>query len=204
MENELWILKLPEAALKDLLRVPERYARFCFDATQGLGRLFLEQLTACARNMDECPIAAHSTLVEQLLTTLKLTLQQDERVLKSESSNIGTLHLARVERHVLQNLGDPELSPQSIAQACNLSLRYLHKLFSSTPCTLREWVRKQRLESVYRQLRNPQCHLSIGQLAFQAGFSDQAQFTRAFRILFGSTAREVRTASALDALQASV
>jgi AraC-like DNA-binding protein len=116
-------------------------------------------------------------------------------VLGSEGSNLSTLHLSRVERYVAQNLGDPDLSPQSIASACGLSVRYLHKLFASTPFTLSEWVRQQRLEAVPRQLRDPQCHLSIGELAFRWGFNDQAQFTRAFRQQFGCTAREVRGVS---------
>jgi AraC-like DNA-binding protein len=49
---------------------------------------------------------------------------------------------------------------------------------------------------VHRQLCDPHCHLSIGQLAFRWGFADQAQFTRAFRQRFGCTAREVRAARA--------
>lgn len=96
-------------------------------------------------------------------------MQQDERVLGSEGNNLSTLHLTRVEQYVLQHLGDPELSPATIASACGLSLRYLHKLFAITPYTLGEWVRQQRLEAVHRQLRDPHCHLAIGELAFRWG-----------------------------------
>ncbi|WP_240112287.1 helix-turn-helix domain-containing protein [Pseudomonas aeruginosa] len=191
-DNDLWVLKLPERALKGHLRGPERYTRYCFDATQGLGRIFVEQLDLCARHFEGCPTAASHLLLEQAMSTLLLALQQDERVLGSEGSNLSTLHLTRVEQYVRQNLGDPDLSPQSIASACGLSLRYLHKLFASTPYSLGEWVRQQRLEAVHRQLRDPRCHQSIGELAFRWGFSDQAQFTRAFRQQFGCTAREVR------------
>lgn len=73
-------------------------------------------------------------------------------------------------------------------------MRYLHKLFAITPYTLGEWVRQQRLEAVHRQLCDPHCHLAIGELAFRWGFTDQAQFTRAFRQHYGCTAREVRAA----------
>ncbi|MCY1353471.1 Transcriptional activator NphR [compost metagenome] len=191
-DNDLWVLKLPERALKGHLRGPERYSRYCFDATQGLGRVFVEQLDLCARHFEVCSTPARHLLLEQAMSTLLLALQQDDRVLGSEGSNLSALHLTRVEQYVRQNLGDPDLSPQSIASACGLSLRYLHKLFSSTPYTLGEWVRQQRLEAVHRQLRDPHCHQSIGELAFRWGFNDQAQFTRAFRQQFGCTAREVR------------
>ncbi|WP_027593514.1 helix-turn-helix domain-containing protein [Pseudomonas sp. LAIL14HWK12:I7] len=195
-ENDLWVLKLPERALKANLLGHKRYTRHCFDASQGLGRIFVEQLDLCARHFDASPAAARHLLLEQASATLLLALQQDERVLGSEGSNLSTLHLTRVEHYVLQNLGDPDLSPQAVATACGLSLRYLHKLFSITPYTLGEWVRQQRLEAVHRQLCDPHCHLSIGQLAFRWGFADQAQFTRAFRQRYGCTAREVRAARA--------
>ena len=72
------------------------------------------------------------------------------------------------------------------------TLRCQHKLFATTSYTLCEWIRLQRLEAVHRQLRDPHCHLSIGELAFRWGFSDQAQFTRAFRQQYGCNPREVR------------
>ena len=100
--------------------------------------------------------------------------------------------LRRIKRFIDQNLRLRHLDPEMIAHAFGISTRYLHKLFSSTPYTLGEWVRQQRLEAVHRQLRDPHCHQSIGELAFRWGFNDQAQFTRAFRQQFGCTAREVR------------
>ncbi|MCJ7850509.1 helix-turn-helix domain-containing protein [Pseudomonas monteilii] len=193
-QNDLWVLKLPEQALKANLLGHKRYTRHCFDASHGLGRIFVEQLDLCARHFDASPVAARHLLLEQASATLLLALQQDERVLGSEGSNLSTLHLTRVEQYVLHHLGDPELTPQNIASACGLSLRYLHKLFAITPYTLGEWVRLQRLEAVHRQLRDPYCHLTIGELAFRWGFADQAQFTRAFRQQYGCTAREVRAA----------
>jgi AraC-like DNA-binding protein len=193
-QNDLWVLKLPERALKANLLGHKRYTRHCFDASQGLGRIFVEQLDLCARYFDASPAAARHLLLEQASATLLLALQQDERVLGSEGNNLSTLHLTRVEQYVQQHLGDPELSPQTIASACGLSLRYLHKLFAITPYTLGEWVRQQRLEAVHRQLCDPHCHLAIGELAFRWGFTDQAQFTRAFRQHYGCTAREVRAA----------
>ncbi|MNC73025.1 Transcriptional activator FeaR [compost metagenome] len=79
-----------------------------------------------------------------------------------------------------------------IADACGLSVRYVHKLFTTTPFSLSEWIRLQRLEVIHRRLRDPHCHLSIGELAMHWGFSDQAQFTRSFRQHFGCTASEIR------------
>lgn len=53
--------------------------------------------------------------------------------------------------------------------ACELSLRYVHKLFSATPYSVNEWIRLKRLEAVNRQLKDPQCHLLIGELVSLGG-----------------------------------
>lgn len=194
-DNDLWVFKLPERALHGQLRAAERYTRLCFDAKRGLGRIFVDQLTMCAARFDECADAARHMLLEQALSTLLMALRDDERVLNSESSNLASLHLQRIEHYLEKQLGNPDLAPQLIADACGLSVRYLHKLFSSTPYSLGEWIRLRRLEAVNRSLHNPNCHLSIGELAMRWGFSDQAQFTRSFRQHFGCTAREVRSGS---------
>ncbi|HHJ4328266.1 TPA: helix-turn-helix domain-containing protein [Klebsiella pneumoniae] len=193
-DNDLLVLKLPERALQGRLRGVERYTRFCFDAQRGLGRVFVDQLALCAERFAECDAGVQHLLLEQAHATLLMVLQGDARVLASEDSPVSSLHLQRVEQYVGQHLHEPELSPQQVAMACGLSLRYLHKLFASTPYTLGEWVRLQRLEGVWRQLRDPHCHLSIGELAFRWGFSDQTQFARAFRQHYGCTARDVRAA----------
>jgi AraC-like DNA-binding protein len=195
-DNDLWVFKLPERALQGELRGAERYTRFCFDARRALGRIFVDQLAMCAARFDECDEAARHMLLEQALATLLMALRDDERVLNSESSHLAALHLQRIEHYVDTQLGNPDLAPPMIAAACGLSLRYLHKLFSSTPYSLGEWIRLRRLQAVKRSLHDPNCHLSIGELAMRWGFSDQAQFTRSFRQHFGCTASEVRSSAA--------
>ena len=192
-DNDLWVFKLPERALHGQLRGAERYTRLCFDAKRGLGRIFVDQLAMCAARFDECEEAVRHMLLEQALATLLMVLRDDERVLSSESSNLAAMHLQRIEHYVEQQLGNPDLAPPMIASACGLSVRYVHKLFSSTPYSLGEWIRLQRLEAVNRGLNDPGCRLSIGELAMRWGFSDQAQFTRSFRQHYGCTASSVRT-----------
>lgn len=194
-DNDLWVFKLPERALHGQIRGAERYTRFCFEARRGLGRIFVDQLAMCAARFDECDADARHMLLEQVLSTLLMALRQDERVLNSESSSLAALHLQRIEHYIDRNLCSAELNPQHIAQACGLSVRYLHKLFFSTPYSLGEWIRLKRLEAVYQRLRDPHCHLSIGELAYRWGFSDQAQFSRHFRQHFSCTASEVRAVS---------
>ena len=160
-DNDLWVFKLPEHALHGQLRGAERYTRFCFDAKRSLGRIFVDQLAMCAARFDECDHTTRHMLLEQALSTLLMALRQDERVLNSESSNLAALHLQRIEQYVEQNLCSSELTPQQVADACGLSVRYVHKLFTTTPYSLGEWIHLQRLEAINRRLHALHYRLSI-------------------------------------------
>lgn len=190
--NDMWVLKVPEGAMKTRIRRPERYSQHCFSAHEGIGCAFVEFLKICSQHVNECSVEDQSRLFEQALSMLSMVLEQDERVLNSDQSHLRSAHLMRIERYISANLGDPELSPAHIAHACGISLRYLHKLFAGSGYTVGEWVRVQRLEAAHRELESLPVGVNIGEVAYRWGFSDQAQFSRGFRKQFGYSASELR------------
>jgi AraC-like DNA-binding protein len=194
--NDMWVFKIPSLAMKHRIRRPERYSQHCFSAQKGIGCAFVEFLMICSQRVNECSPDDQNRLFEQALSMLSLVLEQDERVLNSDQSHLKTAHLMRIERYISANLGDPELTPARIADFSGISLRYLHKLFSGSGYTVREWVKVQRLEAAHRDLAASPHGINIGEIAYRWGFSDQAQFCRAFKQHFGYSASELRNESA--------
>lgn len=190
--NNMWVFKVPGESMKTHVRRAERYSQHCLSAQKGIGRAFVEFLMICSQRVKECNVESQNLLFEQALSMLSLVLKQDDRVLLSDQSNLKTAHLARIERYVSANLGDPELTPEKIANFCDISLRYLHKLFSGSGYTVSEWVRVQRLEAAHRELEYIPDGINIGEVAYRWGFSDHSQFSRVFRQQFGYSAREFR------------
>ena len=82
-----------------------------------------------------------------------------------------------------------------VAQACGISVRYLHQVFSTSGTSVSQWVRELRLIACEQQLREARRKESIAEIAYQWGFGDQAQFSRHFRAYFGCTAKQLRTRS---------
>ncbi|WP_431024063.1 AraC family transcriptional regulator [Halomonas sp. H5] len=196
--NAMWVFKVPGKAMQHRVRRPERYSQHCFDAEKGMGRAFVEFLMICAERYEECSLGDRNRLFEQALGMLSLVLEQDERVLNSDQSHLKTAHLMRIERFIASQLGNPELDPALVAAHCGISLRYLHKLFSETGHTVNEWIRRQRLGAARRDLCDAACGITIGEIAYRWGFSDQAQFCRAFRRQFGCSASEMRRRILVD------
>lgn len=193
--NDMWVFKIPSQSMKHRIRRPERYSQHCFSAQQGIGCAFVEFLMICSQRVNECSSQDQNRLFEQALNMLSHVLEQDERVLSSDQSHLKTAHLMRIERYISANLGNPELTPARIAAFCGISLRYLHKLFSGSGYTVGEWVRGQRLEAAHRDIEASPMGINIGEIAYRWGFSDQAQFCRAFRQHFGYSASELRSGS---------
>jgi AraC-like DNA-binding protein len=101
--------------------------------------------------------------------------------------------LARVMSYIREHLGDPELSPETVAAAHHISVSYLHRLFASRDLTVAATIRTQRLDRARRDLTDPRLsHIPIHRIAAHWGFRDHATFTRAFRTQYGIPPRALR------------
>jgi len=109
-------------------------------------------------------------------------------------------HRERIKRFAQENLRNPELTVERIAEAVSLSPRQIHRLFANEAMSLMRWVWVQRLENCYRELRDSaSAKRSISEIAYNWGFNDQAHFSRAFRKHFGFPPRDARVQAVPDA-----
>ncbi|MEU2234945.1 helix-turn-helix domain-containing protein [Streptomyces vietnamensis] len=99
----------------------------------------------------------------------------------------------RVRDHINRNLGDPDLSPERIARAHRISVRYLHRLFEGEGTTVGQLIRQRRLEECGRELaRRGRAAPTVSAVAQRWGFVNPAHFSRAFRAAYGVSPREWR------------
>ena len=106
---------------------------------------------------------------------------------------ISAARMHAIKSDIMHNLTSGDLSATTLAARHKISRRYIHALFEREGTTLSRFVTAQRLAQVQRALGDPgQAHLTIGVIAFDAGFNDLSGFNRAFRQHFGMTPREFR------------
>ncbi len=102
----------------------------------------------------------------------------------------------RIRAFIEQHLGDPWLSPSSIAEAHHISLRYLQRIFQQDDQTVTGWIRRRRLERCRRDLADPLLTAQpVHAVAAMWGFSHPQHFSRAFRADFGMSPQEYRRAA---------
>jgi len=106
---------------------------------------------------------------------------------------------SRIQRFINEHLADPGLVPAEIAAAAEISVRHLHRIFSSTGNTLGDCIRARRLEQCRNDLANPRLrNKTITEIAFSWGFSESAHFSRSFRKQFGICPRIFRAQTGLQ------
>lgn len=106
-------------------------------------------------------------------------------------------HRMRIRTHIEKHLTDPDLTPTTIARACQINLRYLHRLYALEEETLARYILRRRLEESARALSSPNRSRSITEIAFAYGFKSATHFGRAFRDRYrvtpGTYSRAIRT-----------
>jgi AraC-like DNA-binding protein len=182
------VLMFPHSAL-DL--PPEAMAQITATAisgTAGLGQLVSPFLVRLAENLESISGPNGIRLVHNaldLVTTL-FNGELDQRAAGSRDPH--QLLLARIRDHIEAHLGDPDLSPSSIASAHYISTRHLHELFRELGSTVAASIRERRLERCRRDLRDPVlADRPVTAIAARWGFLDSAHFSRIFRASYGES-----------------
>jgi AraC-like DNA-binding protein len=136
--------------------------------------------------------------VGDLLTTL--IANQASPAAAEEDDQAARAFVRRIRHYVNQHLADPDLTPESIAAAHRISLRYLYKLWALEGTTIGRWIQQRRLEECRRELgRLGQSGPAISVVAQRWGFVNAAHFSRSFRTVYGQSPSDWRNQSRIGA-----
>ncbi|MCC5999398.1 MAG: helix-turn-helix domain-containing protein [Pararhodobacter sp.] len=190
--NRQWVFKVPTASVRARVGAAERLGGLTFDATQGVASYFLTSLRNVVQHIEQLDAPAREAAGSHMLELLCLTISRDHRVLGSNKSSIRAAHLARAEQFIRENLKNPALSPQMVADGCGISLRYLQRLFHEIDQSINTYIRERRLRRSDEDLRSSLSRVSIAEIAYRWGFADQSHFSKHYKAHFGRTPSETR------------
>ena len=192
---ELVGIKMPAAPLYARVADPHRCCGVARPARNGLGRLTADFLRSVRKEIDTVSVPFGESLGRTIVDLTGLLLDAtDDDSLTCEAAPYSVMH-RRCVAYVETNLCDPKLSPEVIARAMGISVRHLHRVFSSAGDSVCEFLRKGRLERCRGDLLDyRKRHLSIAEIAFRNGFISAGHFAESFKAEFGVTARSIRKA----------
>jgi len=205
------LLDFPEPArtkvflvARDLLGIDESHVRLLVGApvprTSPLGALlspFLSDLAPTA-SASRPPVGE---MLARNAVHLLATLAAERLGERAAAAGVRSPLVPRIHEFIELRLTDPELSPEAIARAHHISVRYLHKLFKDEGTTVGRWVQRRRLEECRRELGSrARGNPTIAAVAGRWGFLSAAHFSRVFRAAYGISPREWRDAVVRDPL----
>ncbi|MCC2280431.1 helix-turn-helix domain-containing protein [Streptomyces sp. ET3-23] len=182
-----------------LLGVPERDLRhasaMAIGPAEGYGSVLLPFLGVLAASAHSCPAPVGDRLAGSVADLFSALIAQLSRARAAHEPGTPNEHLVhRVREYIDHHLGDPGLSPERIARAHHISVRYLHRLFEGAGVTVSRLIQQLRLDACARELaRRGRTTPTVSAVAQRWGFIDPAHFSRAFRAAYGVPPREWRS-----------
>lgn len=107
-------------------------------------------------------------------------------------STIASILFDRARSHIQAHFGDPELTPERVAQDLRVSRSNLYRVFEQAGGVSR-YIQQCRLFAAHAALTH-ESGRRIQDIAYSCGFKLASDFTRAFRREFGFSPREARDA----------
>lgn len=121
---------------------------------------------------------------ELLRNTFEGNQLQEDKVIKIQIKSADEKLMERIMKVINDNLSNPELSVEAIADQVGISRVHLHrKLKELTNQTTRDFIRNIRLKQAADLLAEK--NLSISEVAEATGFASLGHFSNAFKELYG-------------------
>lgn len=188
-DSEMLMLIVPRDFCRDAVGTLDA-AEFCALET-GMGQLFAEFMVGLVTSLPMVTAEDLPGLVAAMRAMIVACVAPTAKHLEAAHDPIGAVLLERARRFVSTNLCDPDLGPETLRRALGISRTRLYRLFEPTGGVM-NYIQNRRLLDAHAVLANQSDRRRILEIAEERGFSDGADFSRAFKRKFGYSPREVR------------
>jgi len=159
----------------------------------GANRLVSSFIRGC---WHQCRIGLQATAAQHVAIALLQLVSGAYAALPPVAEPPRELRVAarlRAISYIEAHLGDPSLTPSTVAAACGMTPRHLHRVFTVTEHTVGSYIAGRRLQECARVLASPLFQgRSVGSIAVDHGFSSLNGFGKAFRSRYGMTPSQYR------------
>ena len=195
MENNAnsLLLRIPHDDL--ICRIPHLadIAAVVFDPAKTITRLAYEMVRSLNKQLPTGDREHDTILTDATLDTITAAALSNFRGQDANCSSGSAALLWRVKSYIDLHLLDSNLSPEQIASAHSVTVRYLNLLFAREDSSITRWINKRRLEKCGEMLRSSR-HMNhnVNDVAYNCGFGNLSYFYFRFKQHYGCTPLEYR------------
>lgn len=191
--DALWV-SVPRYRIEGRLHALSDIVAQRIDGSTGIGHVASSMLSAALDEAPRMQAKEANRIANHLLDLLSLCLTNTTAARPGDrTTTYSALMLRRIHEFIESKLDDDGLSPDEVAAAQNVSVRYVNKLFQREGTSVARWIRMRRLERCRMDVENPEnARRSISDIAYSHGFGNISSFNRAFRSHFGLSPSSLR------------
>jgi AraC-like DNA-binding protein len=155
------------------------------------GCLFADFVASVARR---APMLTSSDLPAVSRAFIELLATAVGSTALARTTDLNRVEFARreaVRRHIEANLGDPELSAETISEATGVSRATIYRIFAADEGVVRV-IQQRRLLHLRTRLDDVADSRSLADLADACGFRSESHMSRQFRDIYGQAPGEYR------------
>lgn len=162
-------------------------------ADRGAVALVADFVLSVQRRLADGSVAADAdALAEALRSVVLAGLAPTPDRIENARAVLQARLVERIMLHIRRNLTAPDLGWRRLCREFGLSRSTLHRLFDAHG-GVSSFIRRERLAAAYRELERAGHEPAISAVAERFGFADASGFSRAFRLAFGHSPRDLRS-----------
>jgi len=157
----------------------------------GMGHLLSDYLVDLVKRLATIEATELPALLSATRAMIHACLSPSDSHADDAQAPISVALLERARRIVHARLYEPGIGAETLRRELGVSRTRLYSLFESSGGVMR-YIQRRRLLDAHAMLADPDDRRFIVEVAEQCGFSDGAEFGRAFKREFGYSPSEVR------------
>ncbi|MCB8881184.1 helix-turn-helix domain-containing protein [Acidisoma cellulosilytica] len=185
LDAETRLVKIPKALFDQRVGKPRDLVSVSFPCTAPLAPMLSAMITEATR-LDLSDLSQNLVGARLANSIIDVLIAMCDVFREEQSDVAASARLDKVLRYARANIGDRDLTPQSLSQIGGVSVRSLNRMFGAMGTTAMRWVWAERLKASRDALRQKQVG-SITEAAFLFGFADLGHFSRSYKDAFGET-----------------
>lgn len=173
--------------------VDDLFARKISATTSVAGSILKPHVLSLHKCIGQALPYEYSGLIHSTLDILSASVESKNCLTITRHQEI---LLQRIKSYLDENFSNPECTSEMIANDLGVTPRYVRKILSDVGITFSNLLKQKRLHFTAYALRSTSfAHDSVTTIAYNAGFSDMAHFSRVFKTEFGCSPSKYRSAA---------
>lgn len=185
-------LIVPRSMISEHLNAPDEHASRVISGKTPLAALLADHLRSLRNNAGDMTLAEANSVVEPSIMLAAQVLNGAVSSQPEIAAAVKQTQLNQIKRFIEDQLMEPTLNPDELCRTFGLSRSQLYRMFESLG-GVAGYIRDRRLWRAMSDLVKPgNQYMRVADIAYKWGFSSEADFSRAFKRLFGFSPSHAR------------